>query len=108
MKKSNHIIIDLTNNEIVVPSAEIKNRLEGKGGFAPLSLEDLYHISNFKVVRKLKTLTQKGDKTTLNDIQKKIKSIGDNNLIEELQSMIDNNTSFFKIKKWYKETVNNK
>lgn len=103
-KKQNHIVIDLDNKEIVVPSAEVKNRLEGKGGFAPLSLEDLYHISTFKVVRKLNTPTKRGDTTTLEDIKKKVKSSNNSELISKLDEMIDDdNINFFTIKKWYKE-----
>lgn len=103
-KKQNHIVIDLDNKEIVVPSAEIKNRLEGKGGFEPLSLEDLYHISTFKVVRKLNTPTKRGDTTTLEDIKKKVKNSNNSELISKLDEMIDDdNINFFTIKKWYKE-----
>lgn len=103
-KKQNRIVIDLDNKEIVVPSAEVKNRLEGKGGFEPLSLEDLYHISTFKVVRKLNTPNKRGDTTTLEDIKKKVKSSNNNELISKLDEMInDDNINFFTIKKWYKE-----
>lgn len=103
MKKLNRIIIDLDNKEIVVPSAEIKNRMEGKGGFQPLSLEDLYNISTFKIVRKLNTPSRAGDTTTLEDIKKKVKSSNNNELIDKLNQMIDDEIPFFTIKKWYKD-----
>lgn len=103
-KKQNHIVIDLDNKEIVVPSAEIKNRMEGKGGFEPLSLEDLYHISTFNIVRKLNT--PRGDRTTLEDIKKKVKKTNNSELISKLEEMIDDDSiNFFTIKKWYKENI---
>lgn len=108
MAKTNTIVIDLTQKEIVVPSAEIKNRLEGKNGLKPQTLYEICDLNEFKIVRKSSNPTRrKGDNLTFKTIESKLERLEDKSLLETFKNKKANKENFLLIKKWFYEVCPN-
>lgn len=103
MKRLNQVIIDIDNKEIIVPSSEVQKRLEGGKGLRPQTLDELYNLSSFNIVRKSSNSSKRGDSLKITDIENYLNKKGNEDLIKELKKRRNAKDNFFTIKKWFYE-----